>query len=193
LADNGKSIYKILDYTSGLEVVQNMEAKDTKYRGIYRLFTAIGGWADKYSTNKLLPNVEIIAREISMERDRAETFLMELCFRTLVPVIKKVTTVEYDPSTSERDENLFNILNRNTVYLRPFIGVSDFKTTRISKRLPFLDLNSSSSSANSSWSKGRGINSDAEVLDIDLVSIFISSTKSECIIRLISSSSSCVI
>ena len=119
MADNSKSIYKILDYTSGLEVVQNMEAKDTKYRGIYRLFTAIGAWADKYSTNKLLPNVEIIAREISMERDRAETFLMELCFRTLVPVIKKVTTVEYDPSTSERDENLFNILNRNTVYLRP--------------------------------------------------------------------------
>jgi len=119
LADNGKSIYKILDYTSGLDVVQNMEAKDTKYRGIYRLFTAIGAWADKYSTNKLLPNVEIIAREISMERDRTEVFLMELCFRTLVPVIKKVTTVEYDPSTSERDENLFNILNRNTVYLRP--------------------------------------------------------------------------
>ncbi len=119
MADNGKNIYKVLDYTSGLEVVQNMEAKDTKYRGIYRLFTAVAAWADKYSTNKLLPNVEVIAREISIERDRAETFLMELCFRTLVPVIKKVTTVEYDPSTSEQDENLFNILNRNTVYLRP--------------------------------------------------------------------------
>jgi hypothetical protein len=56
LADNGKSIYKILDYTSGLDVVQNMEAKDTKYRGIYRLFTAIGAWADKYSTNIKIPS-----------------------------------------------------------------------------------------------------------------------------------------
>lgn len=119
MADNGKNIYKVLDYASGLEVVQNMEAKDTKYKGMYRLYTAIAAWADKFSTNKLLPNLEIISKEISMERDRAESFLMELCFRTLIPVVKKVTSVEYDPSNSEHDESLFHILQRNTVYLRP--------------------------------------------------------------------------
>lgn len=119
MLDPGKNIYKILDYASALDVVQSLEAKDNKNKGIVRLFFSIASWSEKYITNKLLPNVLVLAKDATLEESRVESFLIDLAFRSLIPIVKKITTVEYDPSSGTKSENLHQVLVRNTVFLRP--------------------------------------------------------------------------
>lgn len=115
----GRNIYKILDYEAALEVVQNMESKDNRNKGIVRLFSSVASWADKYVTTRVLPNIEMLANEVSMDKTKLESFLVDLAFRSLVPIIKKVTVLDYDPISSPKSEFLHEILKRNTVFLRP--------------------------------------------------------------------------
>lgn len=117
--ESEKNPYKILDYDSALEVVQNMETKDSRNRGIVRLFTSLAAWGDKYVTSRVLPNLEMLVKELSMDKAKVEGFLTDLAFRSLVPIIRKVTVLDYDPISSPKSEFLHEILNRNTVFLRP--------------------------------------------------------------------------
>ncbi|NBU97752.1 MAG: hypothetical protein EBS19_05995, partial [Spirochaetia bacterium] len=119
MLDPGKNIYKILDYASALDVVQSLEAKDNKNKGIVRLFLSIASWSEKYIINKLLPNVMVLAKDAVLEESRVESFLVDLSFRSLIPIVKKITTIEYDPSSGSKSEYLHKILLRNTVFLRP--------------------------------------------------------------------------
>ena len=119
MLDSAKNIYKILDYASALDVVQSLEAKDNKNKGIVRLFFSIASWSEKYITNKLLPNVLVLAKDAVLEESRVESFLVDLAFRSLIPIVKKITTVEFDPSSGSKIEYLHKILVRNTVFLRP--------------------------------------------------------------------------
>lgn len=116
--ESEKNPYKILDYDSALEVVQNMESKDTRNRGMVRLFTSLAAWGDKYVTTRVLPNLEMLSKEISMDKTKVEGFLTDLAFRSLIPIIRKVTVLDYDPISSPKSEFLHEILNRNTVFLR---------------------------------------------------------------------------
>ncbi|MCB1142694.1 MAG: hypothetical protein H7A24_04355 [Leptospiraceae bacterium] len=119
MSDPISQYYRVLEYVPSLQNVQSMESRDFQYKGIFKLFTCVSEWTDKYLSNKVLPNVEQLAREVGIERDKVEQYINELCFKQNPPLIKKITTVEYDPSDSSKVEMISNVLRRNTVFARP--------------------------------------------------------------------------
>ncbi len=102
-----------------MQTVQSLESRDFQYKGIFKLFTSISEWTDRYLANKILPNVDQLAREVGLERDKVEFFVKELCFKGSSPLVKKITTVEFDPSNTSRTEMISSVLRRNTVFARP--------------------------------------------------------------------------
>ncbi|MCB1180104.1 MAG: hypothetical protein KDK36_21175, partial [Leptospiraceae bacterium] len=93
--------------------------RDFQYKGIFKLFTSISEWTDRYLANKILPNEDQLAREVGLEREKVELFIKELCFKGSAPLVKKITSVEFDPANASRTEMISNVLRRNTVFARP--------------------------------------------------------------------------
>ncbi|HNF26427.1 MAG TPA: hypothetical protein PKV80_18280, partial [Leptospiraceae bacterium] len=87
-----------MEYAPSMQSVQSMESRDFQNKGIFKLFTSISEWTDKYLANKALPNIDQLAREVGLEREKVEAFIQELCFKGPTPMVKKITTVEFDPS-----------------------------------------------------------------------------------------------
>lgn len=119
MPDSISQYYRVLEYTPAMQTVQSMENKDFQYRGIFKVFMTISEWTDRYLSNKILPNVEQIAKETSIEKEKVEFFIQELCFKGSVPLVKKLTTVEFDPTNKNKSEMVSSVLRRNTVFARP--------------------------------------------------------------------------
>lgn len=119
MSDSISQYYRVLEYTPAMQAVQAMETRDFQYRGIFKVFMTISEWTDRYLTNKILPNIDQIAKETSIERDKVEFFIQELCFKGSTPLVKKITTVEFDPTNQHKSEMVSTVLRRNTVFARP--------------------------------------------------------------------------
>jgi hypothetical protein len=119
MSDQISQFYRVLEYAPSMQTVQGMESRDFNYKGIFKLFTSITEWTEKYLANKVLPNVDQLSREIGIEKDRIEAYIQELCFKSPNPMIKKITTVVYDPNDNSKSEMVSQILKRNTVFARP--------------------------------------------------------------------------
>jgi hypothetical protein len=119
LSDQLAQFYQVVEYIPALQSVQGMEARDFQYKGIFKLFTCISEWTDKFLTNKALPNVEHLSKETGIEKERIELYINELALKSNVPFVKKITVVEFDHSNSEKTDMISNILKRNTVFARP--------------------------------------------------------------------------
>lgn len=119
MSDSISQYYRVLDYTPAMQYVQSLETKDFQYKGIFKVFMTISEWTDRYLTNKILPNIDQIAKETSIEKEKVEFFIKELCFKGSSPIIKKITTVEFDPMNTHKSEMISGILRRNTVFARP--------------------------------------------------------------------------
>ncbi|HNF14385.1 MAG TPA: hypothetical protein PK453_12005 [Leptospiraceae bacterium] len=119
MSDPISQFYRVLEYAPSMQSVQSMESRDFQNKGIFKLFTSISEWTDKYLANKALPNIDQLAREVGLEREKVEAFIQELCFKGPTPMVKKITTVEFDPSNQNKSETVSAILKRNTVFARP--------------------------------------------------------------------------
>ena len=119
MEDSTLQIYKVLDFSAAQQAVQTLETRDFSYKGIFKLFTVVSEWTEKFSVNKALPNENQLMREIGLDREQVEHFIYELCFKHKVPLLKKFITLEYDPSNKIKTETLSHILAKNTVFCRP--------------------------------------------------------------------------
>lgn len=119
MSDSISQYYRVLEYTPAMQTVQGMETRDFQYKGIFKVFMTISEWTDRYLTNKILPNIDQLSKETSIEKEKIEFFIQELCFKGSSPLVKKITTVEFDPMNTHKSEMVSSILRRNTVFARP--------------------------------------------------------------------------
>ncbi len=120
MSEQNSQFFRVVDFNPAAQAVQGMESRgDFQYKGIYRFFTTINEWTEKFLANKILPNAEQLTRDISIEKDKVDFFINELCFKANPPIIKKITTVEFELSDIRKSENLTTGLRRNTVFARP--------------------------------------------------------------------------
>lgn len=120
MSEQNSQFFRVVDFNPAAQSVQGMESRgDFQYKGIYRFFTTINEWTEKFLANKILPNAEQLTRDISIEKDKVDFFINELCFKANPPIIKKITTVEFELSDIRKSENLSTGLRRNTVFARP--------------------------------------------------------------------------
>lgn len=120
MSEQNSQFFRVVDFNPAAQAVQGMESRgDFQYKGIYRFFTTINEWTEKFLANKILPNAEQLTRDISIEKDKVDFFINELCFKSNPPIIKKITTVEFELSDIRKSENLTTGLRRNTVFARP--------------------------------------------------------------------------
>ncbi len=120
MSDPNSQFYRVIDFNPAAQSVQGMESRgDFQYKGIYRFFNTISEWTDKFLANKVLPNAEQLTRDIAIDKEKIDFFINELCFKTNPPVIKKITTIEFELSDLRKSHNLSTGLSRNTVFARP--------------------------------------------------------------------------
>lgn len=119
MTEANKQNVQVVDYTQALETVQSLDARDFKYKGIHKFFTTIHEWTDKYGTNKILPTTEQLKKAVGLEQEQVDFFVEELCIRRNPPLIKKISALEYVPSSSTKSELLSNLLKPLTVFARP--------------------------------------------------------------------------
>ncbi|MBP7280171.1 MAG: hypothetical protein KBA66_01245 [Leptospiraceae bacterium] len=120
MSEQNSQFFRVVDFNPAAQAVQGMESRgDFQYKGIYRFFLSINEWTEKFLANKILPNAEQLTRDISLEKDKVDFFINELCFKSNPPIIKKITTVEFELSDLRKSENLTTGLRRNTVFARP--------------------------------------------------------------------------
>lgn len=111
---------KVMDYTACLQKVQAMDSRgDFSYKGIYKVLLVIFEWTDKFLQNKVLPNIEQIERDSSIDRDRIENYVIDLSFKQNPAILKKLNVLEFHPNEPGDPENPRTFLKHNTVFARP--------------------------------------------------------------------------
>ncbi len=111
---------RVMDYTACLQKVQAMDSRgDFSYKGVYKVLLVIFEWTDKFLQNKVLPNTEQIERDSSIDRDRTEAYVVDLCFKQNPPILKKLNVLEFHPNESGDPENPRTYLKHNAVFARP--------------------------------------------------------------------------
>ncbi|EKR90639.1 hypothetical protein [Leptospira santarosai] len=111
---------KVADYNTALQLTQSLEARnDFQYKKIHKLLLVIGDWTDKFMANKVLPNVDQLARESGLDKDKTLQFLKELCTKYKPPIIKKICMVDFNPTGDSSDGEIESCLKMNPVFARP--------------------------------------------------------------------------
>ncbi|MCB1157483.1 MAG: hypothetical protein KDK45_08275, partial [Leptospiraceae bacterium] len=110
---------RVVDYNAGLQVVQGQEGRDFNFKGIHKLYLVVGEWTERFITNRALPNIEQLAREVGIETEQAEMYIHHLCLKNNPPLIKKLSVLEFDPANSAKVEDISKVLSLNTVFARP--------------------------------------------------------------------------
>jgi len=150
---------KVLDYTPSLQRAQTLDARqDFQFRGIYKLLLSVFEWTEKFSANRVLPTVENLESVNSIEREKAENLVNELCFRQNPPLLKKLNVVELLPLDSGPPEILKSSFKMNTVFCRPITNDAG-NAYRYA-----IGLNESSSIAIKNWFQTRRIYSGKDLL-----------------------------
>lgn len=112
---------KVLDYTQALQRTQSIEARgDLQNKGIYRLLISLYEWTEKFSSNRSLPKVEQLEKELNIESEKLDFFLNEYAIRSKPPMIKKLNCIEYTIVDSGGARYLAeSYLKHSTVFCRP--------------------------------------------------------------------------
>lgn len=110
---------RVIDYNAALQLIQGLEARDFSYKGIHKSFLVISDWTEKYISNRALPNKEQLMRDVNLEEEQADKLIHELAFKHNPPLVKKIISIEYDPTKNTKSPFLSKILTRNIVYARP--------------------------------------------------------------------------
>ncbi len=158
MSDSNLTENKLQDYTPSLQRVQAMDARgDFQFKGIYKAFMAVFDWTEKFGTTRVLPTIEQIEKESTIERERVEFFVNELCFRINPPILKKLVVVDFHGNEVGEPENPKTFLKQNTVFCRP-TSVDAGSVARY-----MAGLNEASTNAIKSWiqSKREGLSKDS--------------------------------
>ncbi|EMO52278.1 hypothetical protein [Leptospira noguchii] len=111
---------KVADYNTALQLTQSLEARnDFQYKKIHKLVLVISDWTDKFLANKVLPNVDQLSKELSLDKDKTLQFLKELCTKYNPPIIKKICMVDLNPKGDMSDGTIESCLKMNSVFARP--------------------------------------------------------------------------
>ncbi len=111
---------KVADYNSTLQLTQALEARgDFQYKGIHKLVLIVGDWTEKFVANKILPSVEQLARELTLDKERVNAYLKEMSARHNPPLVKKICMVDYNPTGDSSDGRITSFLRLITVFARP--------------------------------------------------------------------------
>ncbi|EPG66064.1 hypothetical protein [Leptospira wolffii] len=111
---------KVADYNSTLQLTQALEARgDFQYKGVHKLVLIIGDWTEKYIANKILPSVEQLSRELTLDKERVAAYLKEMTARHNPPLVKKICMVDYNPTGDSSDGRITSFLRLITVFARP--------------------------------------------------------------------------
>lgn len=87
---------EVMDLQQATELAQSMEARgDFKYKGIFRVFTSVLDWTNKYSSNGILPTREQIARDNDIELDRVKEYIRELMGKSGARMIVAMPAVDF--------------------------------------------------------------------------------------------------
>ncbi|MCE9500219.1 MAG: hypothetical protein K8R21_06950 [Leptospira sp.] len=120
MLDSNLQELRVMDYSTALQTVQSLESRgDFQFKGIHKMFLQVADWTEKYLANRILPNLDQIIREVSLEKEKGELFMKELCFRYNPPIFKKIVSVEFDPAGIGPQEDINTFLRRSTVFARP--------------------------------------------------------------------------
>ncbi|EMS84677.1 hypothetical protein [Leptospira noguchii] len=111
---------KVADYNTALQLTQSLEARnDFQYKKIHKLLLVVSDWTDKFLANKVLPNVDQLSKELSLDKDKTLQFLKELCTKYNPPIIKKICMVDLNPKGDMSDGTIESCLKMNSVFARP--------------------------------------------------------------------------
>ncbi|WP_016752319.1 hypothetical protein [Leptospira kirschneri] len=111
---------KVADYNTALQLTQSLEARnDFQYKKIHKLLLIISDWTDKFLANRMLPNVDQLSKELSLDKDKTLQFLKELCTKYNPPIIKKICMVDLNPNGDMSDGTIESCLKMNSVFARP--------------------------------------------------------------------------
>ncbi|MCB1191412.1 MAG: hypothetical protein H7A23_19770 [Leptospiraceae bacterium] len=122
MTEANKQVVQVTDYAQALQSVQGLESRgDFQFRGVHKFFMTIHEWTEKYSTNKTLPTVEQLMKNVGLEKEQVDLFVNEICIKRNPPLIKKISTIEYVPNSSAKSEILSNLLKPITVFARPTV------------------------------------------------------------------------
>ncbi|EMN26688.1 hypothetical protein LEP1GSC065_2661 [Leptospira kirschneri serovar Sokoine str. RM1] len=111
---------KVADYNTALQLTQSLEARnDFQYKKIHKLLLIISDWTDKFLANRVLPNVDQLSKELSLDKDKTLQFLKELCTKYNPPIIKKICMVDLNPNGDMSDGTIESCLKMNSVFARP--------------------------------------------------------------------------
>ncbi|UOG39758.1 hypothetical protein MAL08_19355 [Leptospira noguchii] len=111
---------KVADYNTALQLTQSLEARnDFQYKKIHKLLLVVSDWTDKFLANKVLPNVDQLSKELSLDKDKTLQFLKELCTKYNPPIIKKICMVDLNPKEDMSDGTIESCLKMNSVFARP--------------------------------------------------------------------------
>lgn len=111
---------KVADYNTALQLTQSLEARnDFQYKKIHKLLLIISDWTDKFLANRVLPNVDQLSKELSLDKDKTLQFLKELCTKYNPPIIKKICMVDLNPNGDMSDGTIKSCLKMNSVFARP--------------------------------------------------------------------------
>ncbi|EMJ96712.1 hypothetical protein [Leptospira alstonii] len=111
---------KVADYNTALQLTQALEARnDFQYKKIHKLLLVIGDWTDKFLANRILPNVDQLARELDLDKDKVSQFLKDLCTKYNPPIVKKICMVDFNPTGDASDGRIESSLKMNPVFARP--------------------------------------------------------------------------
>lgn len=73
------SQYDVSDLQESTEFVQALEARgDFKYKGIFAIYNTILEWTNKFSSNRILPSLDQLQKEVSLTGPKFNEFVKEL-------------------------------------------------------------------------------------------------------------------
>jgi len=137
---------KVLEYTQALQRTQNLESRgDLQNKGIYKLLITIYEWTEKFVSNRSLPGLEYLERDLGIEEEKLVYFVTEYAIRSSPPLFRKLNYVDFVVQPSGDSSHPSSHLKHFTVFCRPTVadGASCYRYV--------LGLNEISSEAIRRW------------------------------------------
>lgn len=111
---------RVLDYAQALQRVQNMESRgDLQNKGIYKFLMTVYDWTERFPTNKSLPTLENLEKELGLEQEKLNYFVQEYAIRSDPPLVRKLNYIDYHPEGVGDPSKPSSHLKHYTVFCRP--------------------------------------------------------------------------
>ncbi|MCC5814028.1 MAG: hypothetical protein JJT78_04670 [Leptospira sp.] len=111
---------KVLEYSQALQRTQNLESRgDLQNKGIYKLLITLYEWSEKFLSNKSLPTLETLDRDLGIEEEKLRYFVLEYAIRNNPPLFRKINYVDFSVAGGGELSNPKSYLKHFTVFCRP--------------------------------------------------------------------------